>query len=984
MPEDSSRTCALSVCSRPRCTEGRCFCLRQGFATVTTYHDLSRSVSLSEKELREAKARSQRIAAQLTTPPSSNSRGVQLFNRRKQRVSEFTLESYGKSRQESVEGGSQGPLRSNSATCEKGVIERPPLETKNVTSTSPSQDRSAPYLERKPSANDVMEENRDNTNDAEEVTKPLLPAIENVRAEDTAAVEINTGLCTVPVTDETEQDPISVDLNNGSTGRPTNELHESRTEFSEHVVPVSNGVNAIQIKKSNESPVSAPKQVTIINRTARPFGSPVPAETNFPKESSSTVVFAPPLIQATRQFGSPSPVDVDLPKGNNPTVNIASPLIQTARQLGSPSPVEASLPRENSSTVDLAPTLIQARPFGSPSSIEAHLPKEGDSTVDFLPPLIQTASISSPPRLTRVLSPPTLMTYSSSIEFRPTYEQESKYNERKSAPKEKTGILDEAIERRAAKKSMFTFREKPKVSPNPELLSLVQSSDEKKKHKEQREATGDDEHLALGAEASNFLHESTSKHRTPPSDSDNVPEWSSCLKTPERRVMLQPKPPQTLTEVKGKGAELFAKRQSRMEKYVVESPAVTGGPLRPPSPTMSLPPSWKYSNNQTRLRCMPSPAHPPFTSSRTFKARPSMYLNNGTSPVENGSSRKESEIAKHQPYQLNSSLFILSPSKDPVQSLPRAAPPPKPRVFDSTPFAKQNSCPFNHPPPSPLFDCPTPFRASRQLSSPLSPASPNSTGMQDFRPSPGVPVEAPHSPQVLSPPIFRVSSPRTKMEFQAPRPSFSARDAGIEAQVRRESLPINHTWTPNSVRRMSSLEACPASTRAPALREGRVSPAMSPSPTSPASPPWVQRSQSPLAKNPNNKRMVTLLAKNIINAAKRKSSLSTSPGASCQGSPVSPPSNACLSSGSQRVSVSPFNRIITTQSPTVLSPPHTPLQMTRSPVKLYSTRSLTDSDISIDSEDSGTKSPGTISYNICPRGWTGSLRSKRGSVTSEA
>uniref|UniRef100_H3BAT5 Synaptopodin n=1 Tax=Latimeria chalumnae TaxID=7897 RepID=H3BAT5_LATCH len=900
---------------------------------------MSRSVSLSEKELREAKARSQRIAAQLTTPPSSNSRGVQLFNRRKQRVSEFTLESYGKSRQESVEGGSQGPLRSNSATCEKGVIERPPLETKNVTSTSPSQDRSAPYLERKPSANDVMEENRDNTNDAEEVTKPLLPAIENVRAEDTAAVEINTGLCTVPVTDETEQDPISVDLNNGSTGRPTNELHESRTEFSEHVVPVSNGVNAIQIKKSNESPVSAPKQVTIINRTARPFGSPVPAETNFPKESSSTVVFAPPLIQATRQFGSPSPVDVDLPKGNNPTVNIASPLIQTARQLGSPSPVEASLPRENSSTVDLAPTLIQARPFGSPSSIEAHLPKEGDSTVDFLPPLIQTASISSPPRLTRVLSPPTLMTYSSSIEFRPTYEQESKYNERKSAPKEKTGILDEAIERRAAKKSMFTFREKPKVSPNPELLSLVQSSDEKKKHKEQREATGDDEHLALGAEASNFLHESTSKHRTPPSDSDNVPEWSSCLKTPERRVMLQPKPPQTLTEVKGKGAELFAKRQSRMEKYVVESPAVTGGPLRPPSPTMSLPPSWKYSNNQTRLRCMPSPAHPPFTSSRTFKARPSMYLNNGTSPVENGSSRKESEIAKHQPYQLNSSLFILSPSKDPVQSLPRAAPPPKPR-------------------------------ASRQLSSPLSPASPNSTGMQDFRPSPGVPVEAPHSPQ---------KSRQSSGLRQKPRQTSIQ-----NYYVRRESLPINHTWTPNSVRRMSSLEACPASTRAPALREGRVSPAMSPSPTSPASPPWVQRSQSPLAKNPNNKRMVTLLAKNIINAAKRKSSLSTSPGASCQGSPVSPPSNACLSSGSQRVSVSPFNRIITTQSPTVLSPPHTPLQMTRSPVKLYSTRSLTDSDISIDSEDSGTKSPGTISYNICPRGWTGSLRSKRGSVTSEA
>lgn len=57
---------------------------------------LGRSTSLTEKDLKEAKARSQQIAAQLTTPPSSNSRGVQLFNRRRQRVNEFTLESHGR------------------------------------------------------------------------------------------------------------------------------------------------------------------------------------------------------------------------------------------------------------------------------------------------------------------------------------------------------------------------------------------------------------------------------------------------------------------------------------------------------------------------------------------------------------------------------------------------------------------------------------------------------------------------------------------------------------------------------------------------------------------------------------------------------------------------------------------------------------------------------------------------------------------------
>ncbi|ELK28313.1 Synaptopodin [Myotis davidii] len=70
---------------------------------------LGRSTSLTEKDLKEAKARSQQIAAQLTTPPSSNSRGVQLFNRRRQRVNEFTLESHGRSGQTPSQESPRGP-----------------------------------------------------------------------------------------------------------------------------------------------------------------------------------------------------------------------------------------------------------------------------------------------------------------------------------------------------------------------------------------------------------------------------------------------------------------------------------------------------------------------------------------------------------------------------------------------------------------------------------------------------------------------------------------------------------------------------------------------------------------------------------------------------------------------------------------------------------------------------------------------------------
>ncbi|KAK5848436.1 hypothetical protein PBY51_006050 [Eleginops maclovinus] len=50
--------------------------------------------------------------------------------------------------------------------------------------------------------------------------------------------------------------------------------------------------------------------------------------------------------------------------------------------------------------------------------------------------------------------------------------------------------------------------------------------------------------------------------------------------------------------VRGKGADMFAKRQSRMEKYVVDSETVEANKAtRAPSPVASLPHEWKYTPN---------------------------------------------------------------------------------------------------------------------------------------------------------------------------------------------------------------------------------------------------------------------------------------------------------------------------------------------------------------------------------------------------
>ncbi|XP_028942731.1 synaptopodin, partial [Antrostomus carolinensis] len=254
--------------------------------------------------------------------------------------------------------------------------------------------------------------------------------------------------------------------------------------------------------------------------------------------------------------------------------------------------------------------------------------------------------------------------------------------------------------------------EKPKLGPNPDLLDLVQSVDSRKKQKEQGEPGAEEEPFALGAEAANFVPNSTARggQHLPPAD--DAPAWSSCLKSPTIQPKPKPQPSHNLSEARGKGAELFARRQSRMEKFIIEAPSQPEL-LRCPSPTMSLPPSWKYDTNAC-LSPMVS-RHPSKSPSRPSKTPPaSLYSGN---LMENEVSQKELEISKHQPYQLQSSLFILSPSKGPASHA-----------------------------------------------------------------GPGAPTEV-----LLGSPC-RLLPPRVKGGFQAPRPSYSTRNAGIEPQVWKPSF----------------------------------------------------------------------------------------------------------------------------------------------------------------------------------------------------
>ncbi|XP_044039550.1 synaptopodin-2 isoform X2 [Siniperca chuatsi] len=119
-------------------------------------------------------------------------------------------------------------------------------------------------------------------------------------------------------------------------------------------------------------------------------------------------------------------------------------------------------------------------------------------------------------------------------------EQIASRDERISTPAIKTGLLLDA-RRRNTGKPMFTFKEAPKVSPNPVLLNLLNRSDKKLGF----ESGPEEDYLSLGAEACNFLQSQRVKHKTPPPVAPkpvinpNSPPWSPQIEVTNQDMPQQ-------------------------------------------------------------------------------------------------------------------------------------------------------------------------------------------------------------------------------------------------------------------------------------------------------------------------------------------------------------------------------------------------------------------------------------------------------------
>lgn len=659
---------------------------------------------------------------------------MQLFNRRKQRVNAFALESCGEGSEErSVDDVKTDPSSNKPTWAERSSEEKDrDLNLKNSSAnTLISPSARVPI-------GDIMEEadkdfhKEEDMEDSVIQERHFLPVREEQEEEEEPRDKIHKD------PEQKVRDEIPPERNNTSsvTMELEKEINGGHTEPS----PPGKFVNGCHSTSGAErGSVSTSKQTnTIINRTARPFLSPLTVQS---PEAARPMDIPPPPSYATPP----------LPASTAPQPVVFSP---------PPPPPSYPTPPLPAFTNQLPQAYYSSPPLMSPVLSPSSLPPSQfpfSVPVSQYPPMAHYGPPTAPKPSTFVPRP--------AGEWKPTTAI-------------KTGILEDGAARRASRKSMFTFKEKPVVAPNPELLSLVQGVDERKKHghKSVPEPASEEELLALGAEASNFL--AKEEYRA---EEARGPEWASCLRSSRTRPRAEHRPEQTLTNVSGKGAELFAKRQSRMEKYVIENQ--NAGQMRSPSPTMSLPPSWIYPSNMPgRVKTIVKNSDMSVQLSQNLKAQQAAKQKpKQKAPVlepvpeppalENGCSKIEMDLSRHRLYQLNASLFVLNPVKDPISTLPRAAPQSKSPISNQT-FFRQTSLTYN--PPS---------HFTTQAMSPQLPFSP--TGGAEYPTNPVSGQRRITSPvSAFSP--ERVSSPRSGVH--SPRPTFSAKKAGIAPQVWKPSM----------------------------------------------------------------------------------------------------------------------------------------------------------------------------------------------------
>lgn len=761
--------------------------------------ELQRGDSLLERQVKEARSRCRSIASLLTHAPDPHSKGVLMFKKRRQRAKKYTLTCFGKAGggggggtegeaggeteedgggcvQSSSEGEDAG---SSDPTWDTGylhLLEQRSSACPSATLTALTTANHSPRIDA-PAGPHQSPASEGSANQSSSLEQPISSQMPPLTNGESVAVSRASVVLSPPPRNPGPAPGIDPDYLSFSPNQ--NLLNRTARPFTSGATPPRPTVTSVMFRPPQPKPAVAVSMVTI-----------QPA----PRAVSSTSLFIP-----SRSSATPTPTPT------HPSINAPpSALPQPASLPFSPFPHPPICPPQPAAPppTPFSPCAPSPPPL-SLSSRPAPAPPTSASNVSLHP-----QPFAAPPPPTHPCIPPTGAippappAAMATAPLQPDAADAVAARERRIAvPAARTGILSEA-RRRGNKKPMFSAVQMQDVSPNPDLMSMVHNMDghfgraaaaepgaehcgeagPEAGPEAGHESGPEEDWLRLGAEACNFLQAQRGPGPPP----------------------VAPKP-QT-PALGGRGGQLFARRQSRMDRYVVERASSAAiGHTREPSPTPSLPATWKYSPN---IRAPPPISYNPLLS-------PSCPLQAQKKPHPAGSKGHKAPrwvgVLSHQPYQLNSALFSYGGGAPPT------TPPQPQRGTGGAPQKTARVCEirrFSTPPPpttGPALKVLAPRSATSMgdhlsayptprphwASSPLSPPAPPAPSA----PLPQVPSFTSPAPHPAQPPPFSCSlqtnkpfksapdlrphRPGSTASVPVPRPRFSTSSLGLQASVWR-------------------------------------------------------------------------------------------------------------------------------------------------------------------------------------------------------
>ncbi|XP_068597521.1 synaptopodin 2-like protein [Brachionichthys hirsutus] len=672
---------------------------------TTTYMEkakqakLNRGDTAQDKHVKEAKSKCRSIACLLTEAPNPNSKGVLMFKKRRQRSKKYTLTSFGSVDEDKYQDSQE----------EDGVF--PGSESEfddDGFSAAPDPTWDSDYLDMLEKRATAGAECRGDG--AEDAASPGLSDTAGKGAQlfeqqrkRAAEHAKKVAAQPQPQVQELGQPQMRANLQHDQTMLPDPKAIHQLAPGSVAVHGMTNGnisyptVSATHIM----SPPSVAPKPTTDTVAILPRPAP-PAETPLLELSASNV------LNRTAQPFSPGFISI---RAATAPVTFRPPVTKMTQRPASAAVVPPSFSTTSELTMN-APSLTSQLPpgplpgFSTPSSVpQSPQAQTAEATVTFHPPAVSTSAeqMQYPPpvtalhhapftaihpmymppsaqeQITPIQVPPVSIIHGKADPFVPmalsqvqvaqplpppftpptVSQSESVLPTSTPGSTGRTGILLEARWRSNKPKPMFNVPEVTKNSPNPDLLSMVQKLDDRlNRHKYDQQSSG-------------AFHDGTEEDR---SGGINIVRSPPPV-APKPKVFHEA--PQFL-QAGGKGAELFARRQSRMGMYVVDTPpetpyqqevALHSPNYSPDFTSLNTPSQWKYSPN---VRAPPPIGYNPLLSP-SIPTGPQKDLGKPDSRGRGVSQRggiKALDFMRRQPYQLNSAMFNYGGSAANLSAVP--------------------------------------------------------------------------------------------------------------------------------------------------------------------------------------------------------------------------------------------------------------------------------------------------------------------------